>query len=111
MRSKTIKSGSKSVKPAVKGSKKVKAMEIVNSFKHKRVVMVPAPTEAFPEMVLVTTAPAWAKSIVGKRYITMDRVLTIIEGLDAEKLISKGSRSVLKEFDAAGIVPLDAEMI
>jgi hypothetical protein len=99
----------KSVKPAKKAvSKKVVAMNII---KHKRVVLEQVGTETLPEMVFVASAPAWAKTIVGKRYVSLDRAKAIIEALDAEKLINKGARNVLKEMDAAGITPLDADTI
>lgn len=91
-----------------KVTKKATAMNVI---KHKRVVLESVPTESMPEMVCIVSAPAWAKSIVGKRYINEDRAKAIIEGLDAEKLISKGRKSILKEMDAAGIVPLDVENI
>lgn len=99
----------KSVKPAKKAaSKKAVAMNII---KHKRVVMELVGTESLPEMVFVSSAPAWAKSIVGKRYVNETRAKAVIEALDAEKLINKGAKSILKEMDAAGIVPLDVENI
>lgn len=99
----------KSVKPtAKKATKKATAMNVI---KHKRVILELVGTESMPEMVFVSAAPAWAKSIVGKRYINEDRAKAIIEALDAEKLISKGAKSVLKEMDAAGITPLDVDNI
>ena len=99
----------KAVKPAKKvASKKAVAMNII---KHKRVVLEQVGTESLPDMVFISAAPAWAKSIVGKRYVNVDRAKAIIEALDAEKLINKGAKSVLKEMDAAGIVPLDVESI
>jgi hypothetical protein len=99
----------KSVKPTVKkATKKATAMNVI---KHKRVILELVGTESMPEMVFVSAAPAWAKSIVGKRYINEDRAKAIIEALDAEKLISKGAKSVLKEMDAAGITPLDVDSI
>ena len=99
----------KSVKPAKKAaSKKAVAMNII---KHKRVVLEQVGTESLPDMVFISAAPAWAKSIVGKRYVNVDRAKAIIEALDAEKLINKGAKSVLKQMDAAGIVPLDVESI
>jgi hypothetical protein len=107
MKSKTI--TKKSVKPAKKAvSKKVIAMNII---KHKRVVLESVGTESLPDMVFVSAAPAWAKTIVGKRYVSLDKAKAIIEALDAEKLISKGAKSVLKEMDAAGITPLDVDSI
>ena len=99
----------KSIKPAKKAvSKKVVAMNII---KHKRVVLQSVGTESLPDMVFVSAAPAWAKAIVGKRYVSLDRAKTIIETLDAEKLISKGAKNLLKEMDAAGLVPLDMDSI
>jgi len=100
------------MKSKVKGrTPKAKKMAIVNSFKHKRVVMESVGTESLPDMVFISAAPAWAKSIVGKRYVNLDRAKAVIEALDAEKLISKGEKSILKEMDANGIVPLDVENI
>ena len=99
----------KSVKPAKKAaSKKAVAMNII---KHKRVVLEQVGTESLPDMVFISAAPAWAKSIVGKRYVNEDRAKAVIEALDAEKLINRGAKSILKEMDAAGIVPLDIESI
>ena len=99
----------KSVKPAKKAaSKKAVAMNVI---KHKRVVLESVGTESLPDMVFVSAAPAWAKSLVGKRYVSLDRAKATIEALDAEKLISKGAKNLLKEMDAAGIVPLDVESI
>ncbi len=99
----------KSVKPAKKAaSKKAVAMNII---KHKRVVLEQVGTESLPDMVFISAAPAWAKSLVGKRYVNVDRAKAIIEALDAEKLINKGAKSILKEMDAAGITPLDVDNI
>ena len=99
----------KSVKPVKKAaSKKATAMNVI---KHKRVVLEQVGTESLPDMVFISAAPAWAKAIVGKRYVSLDRAKAIIEALDAEKLINKGAKSILKEMDAAGIVPLDVESI
>jgi hypothetical protein len=106
MKGKTIK---KAVKPAKKAaSKKAVAMNVI---KHKRVVLEQVGTESLPDMVFISAAPAWAKAIVGKRYVSLDRAKAIIEALDAEKLISKGAKNLLKEMDAAGITPLDADSI
>jgi len=99
----------KVVKPAKKvASKKAVAMNII---KHKRVVLEQVGTESLPDMVFISAAPAWAKAIVGKRYVSLDRAKAIIEALDAEKLINKGAKSILKEMDAAGITPLDVDNI
>ena len=99
----------KSVKPAKKAaSKKAVAMNVI---KHKRVVLESVGTESLPDMVFISAAPAWAKAIVGKRYVSLDRAKASIEALDAEKLITKGAKNLLKEMDAAGITPLDVDSI
>jgi hypothetical protein len=103
MNKKVIKKPTKKV-----ASKKAIAMNVI---KHKRVVMELVGTESMPEMVFVSAAPAWAKSIVGKRYINEDRAKAVIEALDAEKVISKGAKLIQKEMIANGIVPLDVETI
>jgi hypothetical protein len=43
--------------------------------------------------------------------VSRDRFITFIEGEKAEMAIDKGAKSVLKEMDAVGIVPLDVESI
>ncbi len=94
-----------------KVTKKAVSIAKVNAFKHKRVILEPIGSESFPDMVFVSAGPAWAKAIVGKRYVDTTRAISAIEALDAEKVIAKGAKSILKEMDAAGIVPLDVENI
>jgi len=48
---------------------------------------------------------------VGKRYANATYAISAIEALDSEKVIAKGAKSILKEMDAAGIVPLDVHSI
>ena len=91
--------------------KSIKKAVAMNVIKHKRVVLEQVGTESLPDMVFISAAPAWAKAIVGKRYVSLDRAKAIIEALDAEKLINKGAKSILKEMDAAGITPLDVDNI
>lgn len=98
-------------KKKVTKSKKATAIAKVKVFKHKRVTLEPIGTESLPDMVFVASAPAWAKSIVGKRYANTTYAINAIEALDSEKVIAKGAKSILKEMDAAGIVPLDVENI
>ena len=98
-------------KATKKVSKKAEAIAKVKAFKHKRVVLEPIGTESLPDMVFVSAGPSWAKDIVGKRYVNTAYAITAIEALDSEKVIAKGAKSVLKEMDAAGIVPLNVENI
>ena len=84
----------KAIKKTKKVSKKVTAMNII---KHKRVVLESVGTESLPDMVFVASAPAWAKIIVGKRYVNLDKAKAIIEALDAEKLLTT---EVMEHIDA-----------
>jgi hypothetical protein len=93
-------------KPAVK-----KAPKIVDPNKYGKFVIEDAFTEKYPEMVVIAKAPAAYSSLVGKKYVSRERFITFIESEKAEASIDKGAKSVLKEMDAAGIVPLDVENI
>ena len=91
-------------KPAVK-----RAPKEVDPNKYGRFVILDAFTEKYPEMVVIDKAPAAYSKLVGKKYVSRERFITFIESEKAEAAIDKGAKSVLKEMDAAGIVPLDTE--
>ena len=93
-------------KPAVK-----RAPKQVDPNKYGRFVILDAFTEKYPEMVIIDKAPAAYSKLVGKKYVSRERFITFIESEKAEVAIDKGAKSVLKEMDAAGIIPLDAENI
>jgi hypothetical protein len=93
-------------KPAVK-----RAPKQVDPNKYGKFVILDAFTEKYPEMVIIDKAPAAYSKLVGKKYVSRERFITFIESEKAEASIDKGAKSVLKEMDAAGIIPLDAENI
>ena len=93
-------------KPAVK-----RAPKEVDPNKYGRFVILDAFTEKYPEMVIIDKAPAAYSKLVGKKYVSRERFITFIESEKAEVAIDKGAKSVLKEMDAAGIIPLDVESI
>ena len=93
-------------KPAVK-----RAPKAVDPNKYGRFTILDAFTEKYPEMVIIDAAPAAYSKLVGKKYVSRERFITFIESEKAEAAIDKGAKSVLKEMDAAGIVPLDVENI
>jgi len=103
-------------KPAVK---KVKAPKMVDPNKYGKFVIVDTPTDKYPTMVTIDKAPAAYSDLVGKKYVSRERFITFIEGEKAEVSIDKGAKSVAKELDSvgllpmepAGIVPLDVESI
>lgn len=94
--------------PAVR---KVRAPKEVDPNKYGRFTILDAFTEKYPEMVIIDKAPAAYSKLVGKKYVSRERFITFIESEKAEAAIDKGAKSVLKEMDAAGIVPLDVETI
>jgi hypothetical protein len=95
-------------KPAVR---KARAPKEVDLNKYGKFIIEDAFTEKYPTMVTITKAPAAYSSLVGKKYVSRERFITFIEGERAEASIDKGAKSVLKEMDAMGLVPLDVESI
>jgi hypothetical protein len=91
--------------------RKVRTPKEVDPNKYGKFTILDAFTEKYPEMVIIDKAPAAYSKLVGKKYVSRDRFITFIEGERAEASIDKGAKSVLKEMDAAGIIPLDVESI
>jgi hypothetical protein len=91
-------------KPAVK---KVKAPKMVDPNKYGKFVIVDTPTDKYPTMVTIDKAPAAYSDLVGKKYVSRERFITFIEGEKAEVSIDKGAKSVAKELDSVGLLPMD----
>ena len=91
-------------KPAVK---KVKAPKMVDPNKYGKFVILDTPTDKYPTMVTIEKAPAAYSELVGKKYVSRERFITFIEGEKAEVAIDKGAKSVAKELDSVGLLPMD----
>ena len=91
--------------------RKVRTPKEVDPNKYGKFVILDAFNEKYPEMVIIDKAPAAYSKLVGKKWVSRDRFITFIEGEKAEVSIDKGAKLVLKEMDAAGIVPLNTESI
>ena len=91
-------------KPAVK---KVKAPKEVDPNKYGKFVILDTPTDKYPTMVTIEKAPAAYSDIVGKKYVSRERFITFIEGEKAEVAIDKGAKSVAKELDSVGLLPME----
>jgi hypothetical protein len=89
-------------KPAVK-----RAPKIVDPNKYGKFVIVDTPNDKYPTMVTITTAPAAYSSLVGKKYVSRERFITFIESEKAYVSIDKGAKSVAKELDSVGLLPLE----
>jgi hypothetical protein len=91
--------------------RKVRAPKEVDPNKYGKFIILDAFNEKYPEMVIIDKAPAAYSNLVGKKYVSRERFITFIEGEKAYVSIDKGAKSVLKEMDAAGIIPLNVESI
>ena len=91
--------------------RKARAPKEVDPNKYGKFVILDAFNEKYPEMVIIDTAPAAYSKLVGKKWVSRDRFITFIEGEKAYVSIDKGAKNLLKEMDAAGIVPLDVDSI
>ena len=96
----------KANKPVVK-----RVPKIVDPNKYGKFVILDAFNEKYPEMVIIDKAPAAYSKLVGKKWVSRERFITFIEGEKAYVSIDKGAKNLLKEMDAAGIVPLNTESI
>lgn len=64
-------------------------------------------SETYPEMVGIAKAPAWAKRLVGKRYIAAEKVIKAIDMVYSEHLVSKNGKTAYKDLTDLGIAPDD----
>jgi hypothetical protein len=92
----------KAKKPAVK-----RAPKMVDPNKYGKFVIVDTPVDKYPTMVTITTAPAAYSSLVGKKYVSRERFIAFIEGEKAYVSIDKGAKSVAKELDSIGLLPME----
>ena len=99
-----------SKKPATKKAAKkvvVKKAREIDPFKYGKFYIVDAANEKYPFMVEVTKAPKSFEDIIGKKYVSRERCIATLDVYVAEGTIAKGAKSVVKELDAAGIVPME----
>jgi hypothetical protein len=92
-------------KPAVK---KVKAPKIVDPNKYGKFIILDTPTDKYPDMVTITVAPKMYDDFIGRKYVSRDRCITTIESVRIGDSIDKGAKSVIKELDSIGLVPMEA---
>ena len=90
-------------KPVVK-----RAPKMVDPNKYGKFVIEDCPNEKYPTMVTITTAPASYSNLVGKKYVSRERFITFIESEKAYVSIDKGAKSVAKELDSVGLLPLES---
>ena len=87
--------------------RKVRTPKIVDPNKYGKFVILDAFNEKYPEMVIIETAPAAYSKLVGKKWVSRERFITFIEGEKAYVSIDKGAKSVAKELDSIGLLPME----
>ena len=93
----------KAKKPAVK-----RAPKTVDPNKYGKFVIVDTPNDKYPDMVTITVAPKMYDEVVGKKYVSRERFIAFIEGEKAYVSIDKGAKSVAKELDSIGLLPMES---
>ena len=106
-------------KPAVKKSKVVtdpyafKNPSKTNPypyFRYGNVSVSDVSNEKYPELVMITAGPSRYEGIMGKKYINKEFAIRAINAEQAENLIGKGAKSVVKELISIGIMS-DADTV
>jgi hypothetical protein len=64
------------------------------------------PSEKFPSMVQITKGPSRLKSIVGKKFISLEKAVLAIDEASAVSMIEKERTTVKMEMLANGIVSI-----
>ena len=59
-------------------------------------------------MVTIPKAPGAYSNLVGKKYVNRERFIAFIEGEKAYVSIDKGAKSVAKELDSIGLLPMES---
>ena len=92
----------KAKKPVVK-----RAPKTVDPNKYGKFVIVDTPNDKYPDMVTITVAPKMYDELVGKKYVSRERFIAFIEGEKAYVSSDKGAKSVAKELDSIGLLPME----
>ena len=87
--------------------RKARTPKIVDPNKYGKFVIEDCPTDKYPELVTITVAPKMYDDFIGRKYINRDKCITTIESVRTGDSIDKGAKSVVKELDSIGLVPLD----
>ena len=96
-------------KPAAKTPtvRKARTPKIVDPNKYGKFVILDTPTDKYPTMVTIEVAPKMYDELVGKKYVSRERFIAFIEGEKAYVSIDKGAKSVAKELDSIGLLPME----
>jgi hypothetical protein len=74
------------------------------SYKYKNIKIVDYPHDTFQTMVQIEKAPAKLRSLIGKKYVTIEKAVIAIDVLQAEVLIASGGRQAKEDMIELGLV-------
>ena len=72
-------------------------------WKYKNVKILYTPSEKYPDMVWIEKGPQKMKSIIDRRYITLDKAIIAVDVQGAENLIRGGKREAIRELQELGL--------
>ncbi len=72
-------------------------------WKYKNVKILYTPSEKYPDMVYIEKGPAKMKSIIDRRYITLEKAIIAVDVQGAENLIRGGKREAIRELEELGL--------
>ena len=72
-------------------------------WKYKNVKILYQPSEKFPDMVWIEKGPQKMKSIIDRRYITLEKAIIAVDVQGAENLIRGGKREAIRELQELGL--------
>lgn len=90
------------IKPKHRSMNGLKEME-AGVWKYKNVKILYTPSEKFPDMVYIEKGPQKMKSIIDRRYITLEKAIIAVDVQGAENLIRGGKREALAELADLGL--------
>lgn len=75
--------------------------------KYKNIIILPTPSEQFPDMVTLTKTPKNKAYFLNRKYINVTKAINAIDTYIAEELINRGGKNVKEELMA--VFGLDTE--
>ena len=102
-----VKKATKKVVAKTPAVKKVRTPKTVDPNKYGKFVIEDCPTDKYPELVIITVAPKMYDDFIGRKYITRAKCISTIEAVRTGDSIDKGAKSVAKELDSIGLLPME----
>ena len=65
------------------------------------------PTEKFPTMVMVSKGPAKLRSVIGKKFISLEKAVLAVDEAMVEAMVNREKWNAVKEINFSGIRAFD----